>query len=117
MKAEYPRLESLKTVQFDGEEMRYELTLDPTVKDHRIIALIIDHTSKQGECSFYKPDERGKQCSIAPRFRVMWDDCEGKCFTSGLTCPIILEHIENLSDSRISGNNIQEAVAKPPNPS
>jgi len=71
------------------------LTLDPTERDHRILALLINYTSTQGECAFYKSGEHRTLCSIVPKFTVLGRDCNGKCFIDGLTCPIILEYLED----------------------
>lgn len=111
-----PLKESQRVYQIDDEDIHYFLTLDPTIKDHRIIALIIDHTSKQGECSFYRPDNKRKQCNIASRFMVMWADCGGKCFVHGLTCPIIIEYLENRGESE-NNRGLPEANGKVADPS
>jgi hypothetical protein len=81
-------------------EVYYTLTLDPIIKDHRIIALIIDHTSPLGECQFYRLDDSEKPCRIAPKFKVMWRDCGGRCFVDGLTCSMILDYLEDLNESK-----------------
>ena len=91
--------ESQGSYHEDDDGAHSQPTLDPTTKHHRILALIIDHTSKQGECDFYRSQDKLKQCVIAPRFKVMWGDCEGRCFVHGLTCSIILEYLEERCES------------------
>jgi hypothetical protein len=80
------------------------LTLDPSVKDHRVIALLIDYTSRRQECPFYRMGDEKRHCGIAPEFTVMWDDCRGMCFVSGVTCPLILDHIEGTEASNEKRN-------------
>jgi len=89
------QVESSETRQLSEDDTYYMLTLDPTQRDHRILALLIDYTSWCGECVFYRPDDRQKYCSIAPRFKILGRDCSGKCFVNGLTCPIIIEYLED----------------------
>jgi hypothetical protein len=112
-----PPRESPKVCHVDDEDIYYTLTLDPTIKDHRIIALIIDYTSEEGDCSFYRPGNQRKQCRIAPRFKVIWNDCGGKCFVNGLTCPVILDYVENIGESEMSNKNLEEATGNANNPS
>jgi hypothetical protein len=112
LKAKPTQKESDRTFRIDDQDTYYTLTLDPTMRDHRVIALIIDHTSKRGDCNFYRSGNNQKQCYIAPRYKVIWSDCEGKCFIHGLTCPLILEYLENLTESEINNKNIQETAAR-----
>jgi hypothetical protein len=92
-----------ETNQAPDNNVYYMLTLDPTEKNHRVIALLIDYTSRIRECTFYRPDE-ANHCSIAPDFTVMWNDCSGRCFVSGLTCPVILYHIKEPEESSDKSN-------------
>ena len=90
------RGESEETHHLVDNNVYYMLTLNPSVKDHRVIALLIDYTSQRQECPFYETDNRTSHCSIAPDFTIMWNDCQGRCFIKGLTCPIILDHTAEL---------------------
>jgi hypothetical protein len=90
--------ESEETHHVTGNGVYYMLTLDPSVKDHRVIALLIDYTSRRQECPFYETDNRASHCIIAPDFTIMWNDCQGRCFVKGLTCPIILDHTGKTDD-------------------
>ena len=94
------RRESPETSRTTDNNTYYSLTLDPSVKDHRIIALLTDYTSRSQECPFYSPDDQKRPCNIAPMFTVMWSDCKGRCFVDGLTCPIITEYFKELEESR-----------------
>jgi hypothetical protein len=91
--------------QLAEDDLYYMLTLDPTKRDHRILALLIDYTSVQGECVFYEPRDHEKRCNIAPTFSVLGRDCKGKCFVGGLTCPIILEYLEDQKKSEGDSTN------------
>jgi hypothetical protein len=82
-----------ETHQAPDNNVYYMLTLDPTEKNHRVIALLINYTSRKRECTFYRQDDMN-HCSIAPDFTLMWNDCGGRCFVNGLTCPVLLDHIK-----------------------
>jgi hypothetical protein len=90
------RRESSEEFRAPNDDTYYMLTLDPSVKDHRVIALLIDYTSRSHECPFYRPDNKERHCSIAPEFTVIWRDCGGRCFVGGLTCPVIVDHDREL---------------------
>jgi hypothetical protein len=81
------------------DDVYYALTLDPSLRDHRIIALLIDYTSKVDECPFYRVDIGIRRCTIAPDFTILWKDCKGRCFVSGIACPIISEHVSGTEES------------------
>jgi hypothetical protein len=102
------RREGPETYRIPDNNTYYSLTLDPCVKDHRIIALLTDYTSRSQECPFYSPDDQKRHCNIAPEFTVMWSDCGGRCFVDGLTCPIIAEHFKELEESGRTDKNSVE---------
>lgn len=81
------------------DDTYYTLTLDPLLKDHRVIALLIDYTSTVDECPFYRVDVDERHCTIAPDFTILWKDCRGRCFVSGITCPIISEYVSGTEES------------------
>jgi hypothetical protein len=87
------------------DDVYYELTLDPTQRDHRILALLIDYTSMQGECIFYKQRDHERPCTIAPEFTILGRDCNGKCFIDGLTCQLILDYVE---DQKPEGDGVND---------
>jgi hypothetical protein len=93
-----------RTRDTPGEDIYHTLTLDPSSKDHRLIALFIDYTSKIGECPFYLTGVKKGRCTIAPDFTIMWNDCEGKCFVGGVTCLIIADHESETEESSCMGN-------------
>jgi len=84
------------------DNVYYTLTLDPSLRDHRVIALLVDYTSRTGECPYYRMDLNQRHCTIAPDFTIMWKDCEGKCFVCGIACPIIADRESKTEESSYS---------------
>nr|MDO8097962.1 hypothetical protein [Candidatus Njordarchaeota archaeon] len=99
------QVEPSETHQRAEDDVYYMLTLAPTERDHRILALLLDYTSMQGECVFYKGKNHGKYCSIAPMYTILSKDCSGRCFVEGLTCLIILEYLEDQEKAEIDGTS------------
>ncbi len=58
-------------------------------KEHGIMALFSNYTSRRRECSFYSSKYRSG-CALDP-LSVRVCDCENRWFVDGITCQYIVE--------------------------
>lgn len=78
--------EILKLFSFEGT-----ISLDPTIRDCRVYALLTDYTSPEGTCKFYDDGLRSK-CRLDPL--VFRRDCRGIVFIEGFVCHQIRYHVD-----------------------
>lgn len=83
-------IEILKLFSFEGA-----ISLDPTIRDFRVYALLTDYTSPEGTCKFYDTGLRSK-CRLDPL--VFRRDCRGVVFIEGFVCHQIRYHIDKEED-------------------
>lgn len=79
-----------KLFSFEGT-----VSLDPTIRDCRVYALLTNYTSPEGTCKFYDCSLRSK-CRLDPL--VFRRDCNGVVFIEGFACHQIRYHVEKEED-------------------